>query len=87
MVLNIAPAPAAMLQEAVLMDITDEGETSALFSIVLSIKVQYLLRHALTCVISEGIINSLLVANSAEENVALTRVHERLLTRTFVPII
>jgi hypothetical protein len=32
-----------------------------------------------------GHVNSLVVSNSAEENLALTRVHERLLTRMFHP--
>ena len=86
-VLRIAPAPAATLQEAVLTDITDVGERSALFWDVLPITVQCLLRHALTWVISEGIFNSLIVTNSAEENAVLTRVHERLLTRTFIPLL
>ena len=86
-VLRIAPAPAATLQEAVLTDITDVGERSALFWDVLPITVQCLLRHALTWVISEGIFNSLIVTNSAEENAVLTCVHERLLARTFIPIL
>jgi hypothetical protein len=86
-VLRTAPAPAAMLQEAALTDITDVGESTALFSDVRPMTVQCLLRHALTQVISEGIVNSLIVTNSAEENVGLTRVHERLLTRTFIPIL
>lgn len=86
-VLRIAPAPAAALQEAVLADITDVGESTALFSDVRQLTVQFLLRHALNRVISEGIVNSLVVTNSAEENVGLTRVHERLLTRTPIPIL
>ena len=85
--LRIAPAPAATLQEAVLADITDVGESTALFSDVRQLTVQFLLRHALNRVISEGIVNSLVVTNSAEENVGLTRVHERLLTRTPIPIL
>ena len=35
-------------------------------------------------VISDGIINSLILTNSAEANLEFTRTHERLLTRTFI---
>ena len=85
-VLRIAPASApAALQEAVLADLTDVGESTALFTDVRRMTMHCLLQHALTHVISEGIINSLIVSNSAEGNLALTRVHERLLTRMFHP--
>ena len=84
-VLRIAPAPAAALQEAVLTDITDVGESTALFTDVRPMTVQCLLQHAMSQVISEGILNSLIVSNSAEENLGLTSVHERLISRTFHP--
>ena len=83
--LRIAPATAAALQEAVLTAITVEGESIALFTDVRPMTVQYLLQHAISQVVSDGIVNSLIVSNSAEENLALTRVHERLLSRTFHP--
>ena len=83
--LRIAPAPAAALQEAVLTAITDKEESTALSTDVRPMTVQYLLQHAMGQVISEGIVNSLIVSNSAEENLVLTRVHERLLSRTFHP--
>ena len=79
----MAPAPAAALHEAILTDLTDVGESTALFTDVRPMVVQCLLRHALAQVISEGIINSLIVSNSIEANLELTRIHERLLTRTF----
>ena len=86
-VLRIAPAPSAALQEAVLTDITDvkesTKESTALFTDVRPMTVQCLLQHVMGQVISEGIVNSLIVSNSAEENLVLTRVHERLLSRTF----
>ncbi|KAF8258584.1 hypothetical protein EI94DRAFT_1122479 [Lactarius quietus] len=80
-VLRIAPTPAVALQEAVLTDTTHVGENTALFTVVRPMTVHYLLRHALAQVISEGIINSLLVTNSVEANLGFTRAHERLLTR------
>jgi hypothetical protein len=82
-VLRIIPSRAAALQEAVLTDITDVGESTAQFTDVRPMMVQFLLRHAMAEVISEGIINSLIVTNSAEANFEFTRVHECLLTRTF----
>ena len=81
--LRIAPAPAAALQEAILTDITDVGESTTLFTDIRPTIVQCLLRHAIAEVISEGIFNSLIVSNSAEANLELTSIHERLLTRTF----
>jgi hypothetical protein len=77
-------APMEALQEAILTDLTDVGESTALFTDVRSMVVQCLLRHAMSEVISEGIINSLVVSNSAEANLELTRIHERLLNRTFL---
>ncbi|KAH9023449.1 hypothetical protein EDB85DRAFT_316094 [Lactarius pseudohatsudake] len=43
--------------------------------------VQSLLRHAMAEVISDGIINSLVVTNSADANLEYTRTHERLFAR------
>ncbi|KAI9457009.1 hypothetical protein BJY52DRAFT_1120729, partial [Lactarius psammicola] len=77
-VLHITPVPAAVLQEAVLMDLTDVGESAALFTDVRPMTVQSLLRHAMAEVISDGIINSLIVTNSAEANSEFMRMHERL---------
>jgi len=82
-VLFITPAPAAALQEAVLTDLTDVGESAALFTNVRPMIVQGLLRHAMAEVISDGIINSLIVTNSAEANLEFRRIHERLFARTF----
>ena len=45
--------------------------------------VQYQLRHTIAKVTSEGIINPLVVTNSAEANLEFVRMHERLFTRTF----
>ncbi|KAJ8072265.1 hypothetical protein PM082_015824 [Marasmius tenuissimus] len=46
-----------------------------------SMQVQALLRHALSETISEGIINNLIVTNSPEANVQLTRIHEHIFAR------
>jgi len=75
--------PAARLQEAVLTDLMDVGESTAMFTDVRPTVpvVQSLLRHAMSEVISVGIINSLIVTSSAEANFEFTRIHERLLTR------
>lgn len=45
-------------------------------------QLQCYLRHALSESISEGIINCLIVTNSMEANVQLTRIHEHLFART-----
>ena len=76
-----------MLQEGVLKVITRVGDRTALFSDLRSMTVQYLLRHALSQVISECIVNSLIVTDSAEENAGFTRVHESLLSCTFISIL
>ena len=44
-------------------------------------QVQNLLRHAMSETISEGVINCLIVTNSSEANVQLTRIHEHLFAR------
>ena len=86
-VLHMTSAPTTALQEAVLTDLTDVGESTALFVDARPMVVQSLLQHAISEVISEGIINSLVVSNSSEANSELTHMHERLLARTFLPIL
>jgi len=44
--------------------------------------VQGLLRHAMSDAIAQGIINCLIVTNSSEANVQLTRIHEHIFERT-----
>jgi len=46
-----------------------------------AIQVQNLLRHAISHAISEGIVNCLIVTNSQEANVQLTRIHEHIFAR------
>ena len=43
--------------------------------------VQNLLRHAMAETISEGIINCLIVTDSPEANIQLTRIHEHIFSR------
>jgi hypothetical protein len=43
--------------------------------------VQYLLRHAMSETISEAVINCLMVTNSSDANIQLTRLHEHLFAR------
>ncbi|KAN0140365.1 hypothetical protein V8E53_001574 [Lactarius tabidus] len=80
-VLRMTSAPIEALQEAMLTDLTDVGKSTALFTDVRPMVVQCLLRHAMSEVISEGIINSMVVSNSAEANLELTNIHERLFDR------
>ena len=44
-------------------------------------QVQNLLRHAMSQTISEGIVNCLIVTDSPEANIQLTRVHEHIFSR------
>jgi hypothetical protein len=46
-------------------------------------QIQAYLRHAMAEVISEGIINCLIVTNSSEANIQLTRIHEHIFAREF----
>ena len=46
-----------------------------------------LLRHALAKTICEGIVNCLIVTDSAEANIQLTRIHEHIFSRTFLAIL
>ncbi len=71
------PAPTVALQEAVLMDLTGTGQ-SKLFTDVQPIVVQSPLQHAMAKVISDGIVNRVIVTNSTEANIRLTSIHERL---------
>ncbi|KAF9000658.1 hypothetical protein BDQ17DRAFT_1391205 [Cyathus striatus] len=46
-----------------------------------SMQVQNYLRHAMAEAISEGVINCLIVTNSSEANIQLTRIHEHIFAR------
>ena len=73
------PAPLSDVYLAALVDITGAGSLDDLPPDGASaIQVQNILRHALSEVISSEVINVLMVTNSAEANVQLTRIHEHL---------
>lgn len=74
------PATLNVLRDAVLKDIFGNApppdDTAATPAVV-----QALLRHAMSEAVSEGIVNCLIVTNSSEANVQLTRIHEHLFAR------
>ncbi|KAG8829206.1 hypothetical protein FRC17_006989 [Serendipita sp. 399] len=77
---RIPPATLNVVRDAALEDIfgsTPPADPSAPSPAV----VQALLRHAMSDAISEGIINCLIVTNSSEANVQLTRIHGHLFAR------
>jgi len=51
-----------------------------------AIQLQSYLRHAMAETISEGIINCLIVTNSTEANIQLTRIHEHIFAREFISV-
>ncbi|KAJ6625073.1 hypothetical protein B0H10DRAFT_2316441 [Mycena sp. CBHHK59/15] len=74
------PAPLHLICEATLNDIVNGPESASTFNGT-SMQVQCLLRHALADTISEGFINCLIVTNSKEANIQLTRIHEHIFAR------
>jgi hypothetical protein len=72
------PAPLNVIFQAILYDLNG---TDASGVDTTPMQVQNLLRHAMSETISEGIINCLIVTNSSEANVQLTRIHEHLFAR------
>ncbi|KAG2018075.1 hypothetical protein CC2G_007526 [Coprinopsis cinerea AmutBmut pab1-1] len=79
-IVRTPPAPLNRICAAILNDVVNglEGieEVEAT-----PMQLQSYLRHALSETISEGVINCLIVTNSMEANVQLTRVHEHLFAR------
>ncbi|THU99949.1 hypothetical protein K435DRAFT_828084 [Dendrothele bispora CBS 962.96] len=73
------PVPFGQISQAILNDITTGPEAGRFEGT--SMQVQALLRHAMSEAISEGIINCLIVTNSSEANIQLTRIHEHLFAR------
>jgi hypothetical protein len=73
------------LQDAALADVAGAGDTVLFTPDAQPVMVQSLLRHAMSEVISDGIINCLIVTSSAEANIQLTRIHEHLFARTSPP--
>jgi hypothetical protein len=77
-VIRNPPVSLDELREAAMQDL--EGDVDASFP-ASELQVQNLLRHALSETISESIINCLIITNSTEANVQLTRIHEHLFAR------
>ncbi|KAF9267950.1 hypothetical protein L218DRAFT_854378 [Marasmius fiardii PR-910] len=73
------PAPLPSLCQAIVSDVGNGPDVPNYEGT--SMQVQALLRHALAETISEGIINNLIVTNSPEANVQLTRIHEHIFAR------
>jgi len=71
------PASLSDLYRAIASDLSGLGEDVEGTPMM----VQYLLRHAMSETISEGIINCLMVTNSTDANIQLTRLHEHLFAR------
>jgi hypothetical protein len=78
-VVRAPPSPLSDIHAAAFGDITgsyDQGSYD-----VSPIQVQNILRHAMSEVIGNEIVNNLVVTNSPEANVQLTRIHEHLFAR------
>ncbi|KAJ7168535.1 hypothetical protein C8R46DRAFT_1091964 [Mycena filopes] len=74
------PSPLDLICEAALNDIVNGAEVADTFTGT-PMQAQCLLRHALAETISEGFINCLIVTNSKEANIQLTRIHEHIFAR------
>ncbi|KAG6862473.1 hypothetical protein C0995_000019 [Termitomyces sp. Mi166 len=73
------PAPLQSLARAALADIIAGLDVSQFMATPM--QAQFFLRHAMSETISEGIINCLIITNSSEANVQLTRIHEHIFAR------
>ncbi|EEB98842.1 hypothetical protein MPER_01585, partial [Moniliophthora perniciosa FA553] len=78
-VVRAPPVPLAILCQAILADVGNGPDVPRYEAT--SMQVQALLRHAISEAISEGIVNCLIVTNSSEANVQLTRIHEHIFAR------
>ncbi|KAG8899614.1 hypothetical protein FRB99_006534 [Tulasnella sp. 403] len=77
-VVRSPPYPLNVLRDAALSDLEGPQPETLEASPVMC---QNLLRHAMSEVICEGIVNVLVVTNSNEANIQLTRIHEHIFTR------
>jgi len=78
-IVRTPPAPLNQMRDAIMSDLYGYAVVDA--NMPPSIQVQNLLRHILSDAIAEGIINCLIVTNSTEANVHLTRIHDQLFSR------
>ena len=79
-VVDSPPSPLNGILQAALADICDgyPPEPSPYPMEVTPIQVMSLLRHAISQTICEGVIYCLIVTDSAETNIQLTRIHEHI---------
>ncbi|RPD59535.1 hypothetical protein L227DRAFT_575975 [Lentinus tigrinus ALCF2SS1-6] len=77
------PAPLNVIRHAALTDVFDDDppELGPNAPSPTGIQIQSLLRHAVSKTIAEGIINCLIVTDSPEANIQLTRIHEHIFAR------
>ncbi|KAI0696314.1 hypothetical protein C8T65DRAFT_664002 [Cerioporus squamosus] len=77
------PAPLNIIRHAALTDVFDDDppELGPGAPHPTGIQIQSLLRHAVSKTIAEGIINCLIVTDSPEANIQLTRIHEHIFSR------
>jgi len=73
------PTSHSALARAILSDLIP-GQDFSQFQAT-SMQAQCFLRHAMSETISEGVINCLIISNSTEANVQLTRIHEHIFAR------
>ncbi|EJU05116.1 hypothetical protein DACRYDRAFT_76177 [Dacryopinax primogenitus] len=78
-IVRAPPVPLNEIRDAILTDLYGYQVKEA--NAPASIQVQNLLRHILSEAIAEGIINCLIVTNSTEANIHLTRIHDQLFSR------
>ncbi|GJJ09589.1 hypothetical protein Clacol_003812 [Clathrus columnatus] len=78
-VVRLPPAPLEEVYDALLEDILNGEQPPALDP--QPMVVQNLLRHIMSEMISEGVINCLIVTNSQEANLHVTRIHEHIFDR------
>jgi len=76
-IVRAPPAPIDQLYNLIMSDLM-QGEAPPVAGIATGMQVQNLLRHVMSEAISEGIINCLIVTDSTEANIQLSRIHEHL---------
>ncbi|KAF8606407.1 hypothetical protein BDV93DRAFT_520707 [Ceratobasidium sp. AG-I] len=76
---NTSPIPLDQLRELIFNDVA-QGPTHAPPTAT-PVQVQNLLRHLISDTICEGLVNCLVVTNSNEANIQLTRIHEHIFAR------
>ncbi|KAH9847703.1 hypothetical protein C2E23DRAFT_787174 [Lenzites betulinus] len=77
------PVPLNELRQAALVDVFDDdpAELGPQTPNATGVQVQSLLRHAVSKTMAEGIVNCLIITNSPEANIQLTRIHEHIFSR------